>query len=141
MEEKLFRILDGIFIRYQQQPIIRSRDLPHELIMHNLANIFPIINPLKGKENLKFIFYPMNPNFRRSIALRKRAPQRSRYSDWLRPGRSGDRIPVGSRIPAPVQTSPGADPSSCTMGTGSFLGVKSSHGVTLTPHPVLVPLS
>ena len=33
---------------------------------------------------------------------------------------------------------PGAHPASCTMGTGSFLGVKSGRGVTLTPHPFLV---
>jgi hypothetical protein len=39
-------------------------------------------------------------------------------------GRSGDRIPVGARFYAPVQTSPGAYPASCTMGTGSFPGVK-----------------
>jgi hypothetical protein len=26
------------------------------------------------------------------------------------------------------------------MGTGSFQGVKSDQGVTLTPHPLLVPL-
>jgi hypothetical protein len=26
-------------------------------------------------------------------------------------------------------------PASCTMGTGSFLGVKCGQGVTLTPHP------
>jgi len=26
------------------------------------------------------------------------------------------------------------------MGTGSFLGVKSGRGVTLTPHHLLVPL-
>ena len=50
--------------------------------------------------------------------------QRSRYSDSLRTGRSGDRIPVGARFPAPVQTGPGAYPASCTMSTGSFLGVK-----------------
>jgi len=36
---------------------------------------------------------------------------------------------------APVQTGPGAHPASCTMGTGSFPGVKSVRGVTLTPHP------
>jgi hypothetical protein len=29
-------------------------------------------------------------------------------------------------------------PASCTMGTGSFPGVKSGWGVTLTPHPLLV---
>jgi len=27
------------------------------------------------------------------------------------------------------------------MGTGSFPGVKSDRGVTLTPHPLLVPWS
>jgi len=36
--------------------------------------------------------------------------------------------------------SPGAHPASCTMGTESFPRVKSGRGVTLTPHPLLVPL-
>jgi hypothetical protein len=45
-----------------------------------------------------------------------------------------------TRFSAPVQTGPGAHPASCTMGTGSFLGVKSGQGVTLTPHSLLVPL-
>ena len=58
----------------------------------------------------------------------------------LRAGRSGDRIPVGARFSAPVQTGPGAHPASCKMGTASFPGVKSGQGVTLTPHPLLVPL-
>jgi len=52
----------------------------------------------------------------------------------------GDRIPVGARFSAPVQTDPVAHPASCTMGTGSFPGVKSGRGVTLTPYPLLVPL-
>ena len=30
----------------------------------------------------------------------------------------------GARFSAPVQTGPGAHPASCTMGTGSFSGVK-----------------
>jgi len=47
---------------------------------------------------------------------------------------------VGARFSAPVQTGPGAHPASCTMGTGSFPGVKSGWGVTLTPHSLLVPL-
>ena len=50
--------------------------------------------------------------------------QLSRYSDSLRFGRSGDRIPVWARFSAPVQTGPGAYPASFTMGTGSFPGVK-----------------
>jgi hypothetical protein len=40
----------------------------------------------------------------------------------------------------PVQTDPGTHPASCTMGTGSFPGVKCGRGVTLTPHPLLIPL-
>jgi hypothetical protein len=62
-------------------------------------------------------------------------------SDWLRAGRSGDRIPVGARFSAPIQTDPGTHPASCTMGTGSFPGVKSGRGVTLTPHLLLVSWS
>ena len=48
---------------------------------------------------------------------------------------------MGARFSAPVQTGPGAHPASCTMGTGSFPGVKSGRGVKLTPYPVLVPWS
>ena len=47
----------------------------------------------------------------------------------------------GARFSAPVQTGPGAHPASCTMVTGSFPGVKSGRGVTLTPNPLLVPWS
>jgi len=50
-------------------------------------------------------------------------------------GRSGDRNLVGARFSASVQTGPGVHPASCTMGTGSFPGVKSGRDVTLTPHP------
>ena len=39
----------------------------------------------------------------------------------------------------PVQTGPGAHPASCTMGTGSFPGVKYGRVVLLTTHPLLVP--
>ena len=46
-----------------------------------------------------------------------------------------------ARFSAPVQTGPGDHPASCTMGTGSFPGVKSGQGVTLSPHPLLVPWS
>jgi hypothetical protein len=47
----------------------------------------------------------------------------------------------GARFSAPVQTGSGSHPASCTMGTRSFPGVKSGRGVTLTPHPPLVPWS
>jgi hypothetical protein len=45
------------------------------------------------------------------------------------------------RFSAPVQTVPGAHPASCTMGIGSYPGVKNGRGVTLTPHPLLVTCS
>jgi hypothetical protein len=55
-------------------------------------------------------------------------------------GLDGPRIESrwGARFSAPVQTGPGAYPASCTMGTGSFPGVKSGQGVSLAPHPLLV---
>ena len=59
----------------------------------------------------------------------------------LRAGRSGDRIPVGTRFSAPVQTGPGAHPTSCKMGTRSFPGVKCGRGVLLTTHHLPVPRS
>ena len=46
----------------------------------------------------------------------------------------------GARFSPPIQTGPGAHPASCTMGTGSFPGLKGGPGVTLTPDPLLVPL-
>jgi hypothetical protein len=60
----------------------------------------------------------------------------SRYSGWLRAGRSGDRIPVGASFSAPVQTGPGAHPASYTMGTGSFPGDKVRPG-RAADHPDL----
>ena len=46
----------------------------------------------------------------------------------------------GRDFPA-VQTGPGAHPASCTMGIGSFPGVKCGRGVLLTTHPLLAPKS
>ena len=41
----------------------------------------------------------------------------------------------------PSRPALGPTPASCTMGTGSFPGVESGRGVTLNPHPLLVPRS
>jgi len=45
---------------------------------------------------------------------------------------------VGAIFSAPVETGPWAHPASFTMGTGSFPGVKSGRGVTLSPHSIVV---
>jgi hypothetical protein len=47
----------------------------------------------------------------------------------------------GARFSAPVQTGPEAHPTSSTMGTGSFRGVRCGRGVTLAPHLLLMPRS
>jgi hypothetical protein len=59
----------------------------------------------------------------------------------LHAGRSGNLIPVEARFSAPVQSGSGAHPASCTIGTGSFPGVKSGRGVTLSSHLLLIPWS
>ena len=49
--------------------------------------------------------------------------------------RSGDRIPVGARFSAPVQTGPGAHPAFYTMDTGAYPGVKQPGGGVDHPPP------
>jgi len=61
--------------------------------------------------------------------------------DWLRDGRSGDRIPVGgARFYAPLQIGPGDHPASCKMVTGSFPEVKSVQGMTWSRKSRAIPL-
>jgi len=52
----------------------------------------------------------------------------------LRAGRSGIESRWGRDF-SPFQTGPGAHLASCTMGTGSFPGVKCGRDVLLTTHP------
>jgi len=59
----------------------------------------------------------------------------SQHSDLLQFGRSGDRIPVEARFSAPVQNDPEVHPGSCTVGTGSFPGVKRPGRVVDYPSP------
>ena len=57
------------------------------------------------------------------------------YSNSLRSGRSGDRMPVRARFTAHVQTGPGAYPASYTMVTGSFPGGKAAGTWRWPPTP------
>ena len=65
--------------------------------------------------------------------------QLSRYSDSLRAGLSGDRIPLRARIYSPVQTGPGAHPASYTMSTESFPGGVKRPGRGADHPPYLAP--
>jgi len=58
-------------------------------------------------------------------------------------GLDGPRIEPrwGASFSSPVHTGPRAHAASCTLITGSFPGVKSGRGVTLTLRPLLVPWS
>ena len=62
-------------------------------------------------------------------------------SDWLQAGRSEDRIPVGVEIFRTCPDRPWGPLSLLYNGYQIFPGVKSDRGVTLTPHPLLVPWS
>ena len=52
--------------------------------------------------------------------------QLSRYSDSLRAGRSGDRIPVRAKFSVLVQTGPGDHSASYIMGYRVFPGGKAA---------------
>ena len=60
--------------------------------------------------------------------------KRNRYSDSLRAGRSGDRIPVGERFSAPVQADPGGPPSLLYKGYRVLSGGKAA-GAWCWPPP------
>jgi len=62
------------------------------------------------------------------------------YSDWLRAGRSGDRIPVGGEIFRTCPDRPWGSPSLLYNGYRVFPGGKERSGRDTDPSPLLVPL-
>jgi len=86
-------------------------------VTHEISFCFQVFENLSHFQNVQLKFH--------SIFLHEEGFYCvGRYSDLLRAGRSGDRIPVGAIFSAPVQTGSGAHPASYTMGTGSFPGLK-----------------
>ena len=67
----------------------------------------------------------------------RRPGRLSRYSDSLRAGWSGDRIPVGGEIFRTLLDRPWGPPSLLYNGYRIFPGGKSGRGVVLTTHPHL----
>jgi hypothetical protein len=62
-----------------------------------------------------------------------------RNGDFLRAGRSGDRIPEGARLFVPVQTGPRCHLAYYTMGNDSLFRGQSGRSVALGTHPHLAP--
>jgi hypothetical protein len=62
-------------------------------------------------------------DYKEGSSSSRRSGQRSRYSDSIRVGRSGDRIPVKARFSVPVLPLLVAHSAFCTTVTGSFSGV------------------
>ena len=76
----------------------------------------------EGKDQINF-----SENADGGVATLLCTTELSRYSDSLRAGRSGDRIPVGGGArdsPHPFRPALGPTQPPIQMGTGSFLGVK-----------------
>ena len=73
---------------------------------------------------MSFVLISERTEFISLYGIKYGTGQLSRYSDQLLAGLSGDRIPVGEKFSAPVQTVPGAHPTSYTMGKGCLPGVK-----------------
>ena len=78
--------------------------------------------------------YEFHVNFS-MLSLTWWAGQRSRYSDWLQAGRSGDRIPVGGEIFRTCPDRPWGPPSLLYSGYWVFPGGKERPGRDADPTP------
>jgi hypothetical protein len=111
-----------------------TTELPH-IQIHNCLVICKA-SVLFKKWNTKLSLISHDLNFQQGSYIL--SGQLSRYSDSLRTGWYGERIPMEARLPAPVQTGNVALPASYTMGTGSLLGIKRTGcGVN---HPTYIAL-
>jgi len=91
-----------------------------------------------GQVFLQYFSFPLSVSFHRCSTKIFRYMLLLPEDDSLRTGRSGDRIPVRTRFSTPVQTGPGDNPASYTMGSASFPGVKRPERSVNHP-PLLAP--
>jgi len=118
-------VLDLLNIENEESDYINSREMNNEQSIKSIK-----IDLVRGSINLCSVFLcSCGRGSVVSIASGYGLDDQGIESRW------------GARFSVPVQTGPEVHPVSCTMGTGSFPGVKSGQGVTLTPHPLLVPWS
>ena len=125
------------------KPIPRNRDLEKTTVSRSVKNVHSFCGNLSLTPDTE-PHHVRNPDVGDRIILNVcyRCPFGPGSSVGIATGYGLDGPGIksrwGTRFSAPVQTGPGACLASCTMGTGSFPGVKSGRGVTLTPHPLLV---
>ena len=90
---------------------------------------------------IQFTIKMFHTGFMQVLILQCGPGQLSRYSDWLRAGRSGDRILAAGEIFRTCPDRPWGQPSLLYNGYRVFPGGKERPGRDADPSPLLVPWS
>ena len=138
----------GLRAAIQSQPLAKNRlNLSVQQILNNNLEVhtLPIVPVYRVQTGILFAYSPTfiinSSKCKFAYLLAERRPGSSvRIANDYGLDGPGIESRWGRDFP-PVQTGPGAHPASCTMGTGSFPGVKCGRGVLLTTHPLLAPRS
>jgi hypothetical protein len=104
-------------------------------ICRTSKNLCVCVIPQKKGINIWLCYWVMLVILRSYVTTLKEPRLLSRYSDSLRAGRSGDRIPVGARFSVHVHTGPGAHPASQYNGYRVFHGGKAAGAWCWPPTP------
>jgi hypothetical protein len=107
-------------LRHINDPVLSS--LKMEGIRFFISNLFPFPDNICPSVLMRICQFAFN-----CVCIRWVGPgELSRYSDSLQSGQSGDRIAVGARFSAPVQTGSGAHPAYYSRVPGLFSGGKAA---------------